>query len=95
MNFKSSASAGKAFSYVTSYGNPDVIWTHPKTGGKVYVGCLTAASEIAILEKHGIYNIINCQEMSSENFHEKNKKFTYFRFPIAMHYMAPMNLATN
>jgi len=26
------------------YGQPDVIWTHPKTGGKVFVGDISSAN---------------------------------------------------
>ena len=31
------------------FGMPDVVWTHPKSGGKVYVGDATTAGDIKIL----------------------------------------------
>ena len=59
-----------------------MIWTDPKTGGKVYVGDITSASQKQTLDKCGIKNVINCQGMNSENYHENDPKFTYFRWPI-------------
>jgi hypothetical protein len=39
--------------------DPDVLWTHPETGAKVYVGCHTVAANLKKLEKNKIYHIIN------------------------------------
>ena len=39
---------------------PDVIWTHPQTGGKVYVGSQIAASDLGILDDHEIRYVVNC-----------------------------------
>ena len=72
------------FSHNTSYGSPDAIWTHPETGGKVYVGCKTAASDLGILNAHKIRYVVNCQGMDAENYHGKNGEFTYLRFPIGV-----------
>ena len=41
------------------YGQPDVIWTHPRTGAKVFCGDHTSASSAETLKEHKIYNIIN------------------------------------
>ena len=79
----------------SSYGQPDVIWTHPETGGKVYVGCQTSASDLEILNAHGIRHVVNCQGMVSENYHEKNSEFTYLRFPIGASYWSPFDMKTN
>jgi hypothetical protein len=60
----------------------DVVATHPG-GGKVYVGNYTAAQKKDILDAHGIRHIVNCQDVTSENYHERNPEFEYFRFPIS------------
>ena len=52
-------------------GDPDVVYVHPKTGGKLFIGAHTAASEIKILEKHQIFNIVNCKGSDGENFFEE------------------------
>ena len=31
------------------YGMPDVVWTHPKSGGKVYVGDASTAGDLKVL----------------------------------------------
>ena len=80
---------------VSRYGQPDVIWTHPETGGKVYVGCHTSASNLQTLEQHQINHIVNTQGMDSENYHEKDPNFTYLRFSIGNHYTSPFDLSTN
>ena len=49
----------------TLYGMPDVIWTDKSTGGKVYVGDISAAEELKTLDKCGITNVINCQGMDT------------------------------
>ena len=38
----------------------DVIWTHPKSGGKVYCGNCTAASNSTVINQEKLYNICNC-----------------------------------
>jgi len=60
----------------------DVVAQHPG-GGKVYVGNYTSAQKRDILDAHGIRHIVNCQDLSSENYHEKDPEFSYFRFPIS------------
>jgi protein-tyrosine phosphatase len=60
----------------------DVVATHAG-GGKVYVGNYTAAQKKEILDAHGIRHIVNCQDVTSENYHENNPDFKYFRFPIS------------
>ena len=40
--------------------NADVIWTHPKSGGKVYCGNNTASSNLPIINQEKLYNIVNC-----------------------------------
>lgn len=60
----------------------DIVTEHPG-GGKVYVGNYVAAQSKAILGEHKISHIVNCLDVTAENFHEKDTQFTYFRFPIA------------
>ena len=81
--------------FKTSYGQPDVIWTDPDTGGKVYVGCHTSASSLETLTQHKIRHIVNCQGLESENYHESNSEFTYLRFPIGASYWSPFDMNTN
>ena len=79
----------------SEYGKPDVIWTDPKTGGKVYVGDHTSASDLHVLNECGIRYVVNCQGLNSENYQEKNKEFTYLRFPIGASYWSPFDMNTN
>ena len=39
---------------------PDVIWIHPDTGGKVFVGDYKDASSLKSLKQNKIYHIVNC-----------------------------------
>jgi len=64
------------------YRDLDVVATHPG-GGKVYVGNFTAAAKKDILDAHGIRHVVNCQDVTSDNFHEKDRTFNYFRFTIS------------
>ena len=80
---------------VSRYGQPDVIWENKETGGKVFVGCHTSASDLNVLGENEITHIVNTQGMDSENYHEKNEKFTYLRFSIGNHYSSPFDLNTN
>lgn len=38
---------------------PDVVWIHPTTGAKFFIGDLGAAKSLEILEKENIFHIIN------------------------------------
>jgi hypothetical protein len=43
------------------YRNLDLVWEHPSSGGKVYVGNLTASCDRALLkDKHKISRIARC-----------------------------------
>jgi hypothetical protein len=77
------------------YNDSDVIWLHPKTKAKVYVGNLTTASSLKLLKKYGITRIINCQDLNSKNWFTKNSKIKHFRFPVALHYIAPFDMKTS
>ncbi|KAK3276364.1 hypothetical protein CYMTET_15551 [Cymbomonas tetramitiformis] len=44
---------------------------------------MSAAENIQILRKHDITHIVNCQDVTSKNYHENDPSFHYLRFPIA------------
>jgi hypothetical protein len=46
---------------MSEFGMPDVVYVHPTTGAKFYIGDESAASNKATLEKCGIYNIVNAK----------------------------------
>jgi len=60
----------------------DGLVTHPTTGAVVFVGNAQAAGSKAILAKHGIRHIVNCQGLDSANYHEADRAFAYLRFPV-------------
>ena len=62
--------------------NADVIYTDPATGAKVFCGNIEAASNKDFHNSEQVFYIINCQEETSQNFHENNSKYRYYRFPI-------------
>merc|ERR1719498_703514 len=65
----------------------DVIWCHPETKAKIYIGNESAAKNMELLEKHGITNVVNCTD-SIPNFHEQKpgSSIKYFRFDICRSY---------
>ena len=69
----------------SAYDDLNVIFVNPNTGHKVFCGNINAASNLSILKANGINHVVNCQDPSSQNFHENNQaaNVTYFRFPIA------------
>ncbi|CAD7923591.1 unnamed protein product [Amoebophrya sp. A120] len=71
------------------YNELDAVYQHPSSGGKVYIGNLVAAQTRTILEKHDIFRIVNCQDVTTENYHEKAKEFDYYRFPISHWWREP------
>jgi len=46
------------------------------------------------LNKFEIFNVVNCQGLHSENFHEADDRFTYFRFPLGDSSSSPFDLKT-
>ena len=67
-----------------NYQNLDCIYTHPKSGAKVYIGNLSVANTKSELDDYDITRIVNCQEPESRNFFESDPKFKYYRFNIAL-----------
>eukprot|EP01061_Rhynchopus_euleeides_P018776 TRINITY_DN30_c0_g1_i4.p2 TRINITY_DN30_c0_g1~~TRINITY_DN30_c0_g1_i4.p2 ORF type:complete len:195 (+),score=38.34 TRINITY_DN30_c0_g1_i4:177-761(+) len=65
------------------YNQLDVIFQQRETGAKVYVGNHVAAADRGLLQKNGISHIVNCQDVTTKNYHEGDPTFSYKRFPIS------------
>ena len=61
---------------------PDVVYTHPKTGAKFYIGDEISARTMEILEQCGIYHIINAKGDQGECYFENDSRFSYLRFHV-------------
>ena len=69
----------------------NILWQHPKTQAKFYVGNEKAAESLEILEQHQIFNII-CAKGSfghliadmrqSHLYHKDDERFVYLPFHI-------------
>jgi len=67
----------------------DCVFQDPRTGGQVFVGGISAASNRATLAQHRITRVINCQDAKSENFFEGDSTLHYMRFSVATWFRAP------
>lgn len=67
----------------SSYRNLDCVFEHPESGARVYIGNIDAARGADILDRQRITRVVNCQDPTSQNFHERNPRFKYLRFPVA------------
>jgi len=65
-----------------TYNDADCVYVHP-SGAKFYIGNRAMAESRDSLLRLGITRIVNCQEASSVNFHEGDRRFEYLRFPIS------------
>lgn len=59
-----------------------LIWTHPTSGGQLWLGNDTAAQDLAGLQRSCITHIVNCTR-ELPNYHEQNTGLSYFRFVIS------------
>eukprot|EP00435_Cladocopium_sp_Y103_P063304 s895_g24.t2 len=64
------------------YNAVDPLWQHPETRAVFYVGNQTAASNLPLLQKHGITHVVNCTD-NMPNYHEGNSSIRYYRFDIS------------
>ncbi|CAJ1376868.1 unnamed protein product [Effrenium voratum] len=64
------------------YNALDALWQHPETRAVFYVGNQTAASNLSLLQKHGVTHVVNCTD-SMPNCHEHVPGIAYHRFDIA------------
>lgn len=76
-------------SNIRTYNDLDCIHIHPVSKAKVYIGNLVAAQTLKILEPKGITRVVNCQDPTTENYHERNGRFRYYRFPISHWWKEP------
>eukprot|EP01006_Ploeotia_vitrea_P056686 TRINITY_DN68118_c3_g1_i1.p1 TRINITY_DN68118_c3_g1~~TRINITY_DN68118_c3_g1_i1.p1 ORF type:complete len:196 (+),score=7.17 TRINITY_DN68118_c3_g1_i1:27-614(+) len=67
------------------YAHMNVVFEHPKTKGRLYVGDNVAASEAPCLKKANITNVVNCTS-DLPLYHDHDSTYKYFRFQI---YEAP------
>jgi predicted protein tyrosine phosphatase len=63
------------------YNDLDPVWCHPETKASIYVGNITSASTLSILDSHKITHVVNCTD-SLPNYFESNPKMTYYHFDI-------------
>ena len=75
-----------------TYQNLNCIFSHPKSGAKVFIGNLSAANTRSELEENNITRVVNCQEPSSRNFFEGESGFQYYRFNIASYRVDVYNM---
>ena len=61
----------------------------------MYVGNYTAAQRKDILDAHGIRHVVNCMDVTTENYHENNPEFTYLRFPISHWFREAREISSN
>jgi hypothetical protein len=78
-----SVSSSVAAAKRSPYSDLDPIYSHPQTGGTIFVGNQSAAASLPGLKNNKITHVVNCTNGSGEipNFHEGALR--YFRFPIS------------
>ena len=59
---------------------PDVVYVHPVSKAKFYIGDECSAMNKQVLEKCSIFRIINAKGSSGQNYHDKDKRFQYLPF---------------
>ncbi|CAJ1446989.1 unnamed protein product [Effrenium voratum] len=65
------------------YNAMDALWQHPETRAVFYVGNQTAATNLSLLQKHGVTHVVNCTD-SMPNYHENYPSgIKYHRFDIS------------
>ena len=65
------------------YNELDLLWTHPSTGNRLYLGNITASKNVTNLESLQITHIVNCMARNRDKTIEE--AFEYFRFPVRAH----------
>lgn len=76
------------------YNDADIVWRHPETDAQFFIGSVSLAHSRAKLERLDLHCIVNCQELTSENYHEDDPNFKYLRFNIA-HWQRAHGVGTN
>ena len=63
------------------YNESDLLWTHPSSGSKLYIGNHTAAKNLEGLQSLKITHIVNCMARNTDCVVFEDR-FSYFRFPV-------------
>ena len=69
----------------SQWNNLDAIWAHPTTGAAIYVGNVSSAESMEILQAHNISHVVNCTNGSGALpcFHKGKPGMNYYTFPIS------------
>lgn len=62
------------------YNELDLLWTHPSTGARVFIGNYTASKSLETLEARQITHVVNCMARNTDS--SLKDRFEYYRFPI-------------
>ena len=61
---------------------PNIVWVHPETQAKLYVGDEYAAKTLSLLEEFKLFNIICTKGATGPLYHIADPRFTYLPFHI-------------
>mmetsp|Transcript_6754 Transcript_6754/g.11876 ORF Transcript_6754/g.11876 Transcript_6754/m.11876 type:complete len:262 (-) Transcript_6754:118-903(-) len=75
--------AARLLSRCSDSASLDMLFEHPATHGRLFVGSQRAASSHQDLSQHSIKHVVNCLDPTRPNFFEAEDGFEYLRFPIA------------
>jgi len=62
------------------YNEMDLLFTHPESGSKIYVGNITASKNPEKLRSLQVSHIVNCMARNTDA--SLAERFSYFRFPV-------------
>jgi hypothetical protein len=65
-----------------SYNELDLLYTHPETGSKLYLGNHTASKNIEALERLGVTHIVNCMARNTDSALQARFGSRWRNFPI-------------
>ena len=71
------------------YDSCNVIYEHPSTHAKLYVGNASLAASRDGLRGHGITRIVFCQDRDGKCHFEGEPEFSYLKYPIGLHMRDP------
>ena len=55
-----------------SVNEPDIVYIHPVTHAKLFIGSYIPASTLEILEKYQIFHIVDCRGNDGECYYQKD-----------------------
>ena len=62
------------------YNELDLLWTHPQSGSRVFLGNYTASKSLETLERWKVSHVVNCMARNTDS--SLKDRFEYYRFPI-------------